>query len=61
MFIYKAQKYPVLVQEGTQERKEVQLVLIPEITGDFFLATISSDGDYELMDFVPAGEVTIDA
>ena len=59
MFIYKGREYPILVQDATQESNEIQLVIIPEVSGDYFLAKIDSNGGYNLLEMIPFDEVHI--
>ena len=56
-FIYKKHRYPRII--CLEEGYEVQEVIIPEISGDYFLASITSLGKYKLIDTVPKQEVKI--
>ncbi len=56
-FQYGENIYPVVTKQ--EEDYEEMLVLIPESTGDFFLAKITSDGGYELLDEIAASKVTL--
>ena len=53
---YKGITYPDLIVEGDAE---VFDTLIPEPTGDYFLARIDSGGGYELLEFVAEADVEI--
>lgn len=55
--MWKYNEYPNMLQSS--EDYEVFETLIPEPTGDYFLATIDSGGAYQCLEFVPKDEVTI--
>jgi len=55
--IYENVEYPykTRIEEGYEE----QIVLIPEASGDYFLAKIDSSGDYKLLESVAEADVEI--
>jgi len=57
MFIFNGERYPRYLHQ--EEGFEVLEVLIPEPTGDYFLAEIDSSGGYKFKDFVAANKVAI--
>ena len=58
-FVYKGQTYPQFISED--EGHEIQHVLIPEISGDYFLAQIDSGGGYKLIELVASADVKIES
>jgi hypothetical protein len=57
MFIYKGEEYPRYLKK--EQDYEVIEVLIPEPTGDYFLAIIDSSGGYLIKEFVSNGDVEL--
>ena len=49
--------YP-FISEGSEDYERF-ITLIPEPTGDYFLASIDSDGVYKMIEFVAKEEVKI--
>ena len=56
-FVYNGEEFPCLIER--EEGYEKLAVLIPEITGDYFLAVIDSCGTYEMKEEVSADDVTV--
>lgn len=56
-FRLKGQEYPKIVEKN--EGYECFITIIPEPTGDYFLAKIDSSGDYQLLDYVSQQEVVV--
>lgn len=57
IFLYEGNEYPnILSSEDGYESFET---LIPEPSGDYFLAVIDSLGEYKLIEFIPKEQVTI--
>ena len=56
-FIYNGKEYPHIIPNN--EDYEKQIVLIPEISGDYFMAIIDSSGGYEVVDCVGESEVEV--
>ena len=55
--IYNDTIYPRLISPGDQEER--QEVLIPEISGDYFLSIIDDGGGYMLVEHVAEKDVKI--
>ena len=55
--VYKGIEYPYKshIEEGFEE----QIVLIPEASGDYFLAKIDSSGYYEVLEEIAEAQVEI--
>ncbi len=58
-FKYNGETYPLLLENDVEQGYERQLVIIPEITGDYFLAEISSAGEYKVEECIAFCEVEI--